>query len=113
MGNNTTNPFVVSDGLGATGAVVKNPAADYTAIAEDNYIICGANSIAITLDSGSNSPIHVSAIDGVTARTGCTIKIVVPAGTQDWVIADGGTAATCTRIGDGPLWHVCGAKTAS
>jgi hypothetical protein len=111
--NTSNNPGIVYDNIQSSGVKVVNPANSYTALSDDNFIICGANSIAITLDGNSNSPIHISSIDGVTARTGCTISIVVPAGTQDWVIADSGCAATCTRVGDGPLWHVVGAKTAS
>ncbi len=51
MGNNITNPFVVSDGIGSAGCVVQKPTASYTVLANDNVIICGANSLAITLTS--------------------------------------------------------------
>lgn len=113
MQNNVNNPGVVYDNIGAPGVKVVNPTANYTVLPDDNVVICGANSLAITLDGNSNSPVYISSVDGVTQRTGCTIVIVVPAGTQDWVIADGGAMAKCTRIGSGPLWAVVGAKTAS
>lgn len=113
MANNTTNPYYISDGIGSTDAVKVNPTAAYTVGPDDNYIVCGNNSIAITLDSTSNSPVYVTSIDGTTQRTGCTVKIVIPAGTQDFVIADGGCTAKCVRVGSGPEWIVVGAKTAS
>lgn len=113
MKNNSSNPCLMYDAIGNPACKVVNPTTAYTVLEDDNVIIAGANSIAITLDGNSNSPVYVSSVDGVTQRTGVTILIVVPAGTQDWVIADGGAMAKCTRIGDGPLWAVVGAKTAS
>lgn len=111
MGNNITSPFVVSDGIGSTGCVVKNPSSSYTVLPEDNVIICGGNSLAITLTSTSNSPVWISSVDGTTQRTGCTIVV----GSQDWVIADSGCAAYCVRYGPASqnLWAITGAKTAS
>lgn len=111
MGNNITNPFIVSDGIGSTGCVVQNPTTSYTVASTDNVIICGANSLAITLTSTSNSPVWISSVDGTTQRTGCTIVV----GSQDWVIADSGCAAYCIRYGPASqnLWAITGAKTAS
>lgn len=114
MGNNAANPFVVSDGLGSKQVVVKNPSTSYTVLAEDNLVICGANSLVITLNSSSNSPVYITSIDGVTQRTGCTILAAVAAGTVDYVLADGGCTAMCVRVGgSGTEWVVVGAKTAS
>ena len=81
----------------------------------DNYVVCGANSVAVTLDANSNSPVYISSVDGVTQRTGCTIIIATLGVTQDWVIADGGAVAMCTRVGPASTneWAVVGAKTAS
>lgn len=107
--NNKTNPSYTSDGLSSGSCVTKNPSTSYTVLPEDNVIVCGGNSIAITLDSNSNSPVYITSIDGTTQRTGCTIVI----GSQDFVIADGGCAALCQRIAGGSSWMVIGAKTAS
>lgn len=111
MANNITSPFIVSDGIGSVGCVVKNPSAAYTVLAEDNLIIAGANSIAITLTATSNSPVGITSIDGTTQRTGVTIVV----GSQDFVIADGGCAAWCVRYGapSSNQWFIVGAKTAS
>lgn len=109
--NNITNPFIVSDGIGSQRPVIQNPTTAYTVAADDNVIICGANSLAITLNSTSNSPVYITSIDGTTARTGCTVVV----GSQDWVIADSGCSAYCIRIGapSTNLWAVIGAKTCS
>lgn len=111
MANNITSPFIVSDGIGSTGCVVKNPSSSYTVLAEDNVVICGANSLAITLTATSNSPVYITSVDGTTQRTGCTVVV----GTQDWVIADSGASAYCIRYGPASqnLWAIIGAKTAS
>ena len=111
MGNNITNPFIVSDGIGSVACVVKNPATAYTVLPEDNLVICGANDLAITLTATSNSPVGVTSIDGTTQRTCCTVVV----GTQDFVIADAGCAAYCVRYGAASAnkWMVVGAKTAS
>ncbi len=111
MGNNITNPFVVSDGLGSVGCVVQNPTTSYTVLADDNLIICGGNSVAVTLTATSNSPVWVTSIDGTTQRTSCTVVV----GSQDYVIADSGCAAFCVRYGAASAnqWLVVGAKTAS
>ena len=111
MANNITSPFVVSDGIGSTGCVVKNPSTSDTVLAEDNVVICGANSLAITLTATSNSPVYITSVDGTTQRTGCTVVV----GSQDWVIADSGCSAYCIRIGapSANQWAIIGAKTAS
>ena len=111
--NNITSPCFTSDNISSITATKVVPSTAYTVGPNDNFIVCGANSIAITLDSTSNSPVYITSIDGTTQRTGCTVKIVIPAGTQDFVIADGGCAAKCIRLGSGPEWIVIGAKTAS
>ncbi len=113
MPNNITSPAYISDNISSINATKVNPSGAYTVGPNDIYIVCGANSIAITLDSTSNSPVYITSIDGTTQRTGCTVKIVIPAGTQDFVIADDGCAAKCIRLGSGPEWIVIGAKTAS
>lgn len=107
--NNQENPTYISDNVSSSQCVVKNPATAYTVLPGDNVIICGANSLAITLDANSNSPVYITSIDGTTQRTGCTIVV----GSQDFVIADGGCAALCLRIAEGSSWMVIGAKTAS
>ena len=111
MGNNVTSPFVVSDGIGSIGCVVKNPSTAYTVLPEDNVIICGGNTVPVTLVATSNSPVFITSIDGTTQRTGCTIIV----GSQDFVIADGGCGAYCIRYGPASqnLWAIIGAKTAS
>ncbi len=111
MANNQTSPFFVSDGIGAVGCKVVNPSTSYTVLSDDNVIICGANSLAITLTATSNSPVFITSIDGTTQRTSCTVVV----GSQDFVIADSGCAAYCIRYGPASqnLWAVIGAKTAS
>ena len=111
MANNTSSPFVSSNGIGSARCVVQNPSTAYTVLADDNVIICGGNSLAITLTSTSNSPVWISSVDGTTQRTGCTIVV----GSQDWVIADSGAAAYCERYGPSSMntWCITGAKTAS
>lgn len=111
MGNNITNPFIVSDGLGSIGAKVINPDASTTVDSETNAVICGADSIAITLTSTSNSPVYITSIDGTTQRSGCTVKV----GSQDWTLTNTGCSAYCVRIGapSANLWAVIGATTAS
>ena len=111
MANNIANPFFVSDNIGSVSCVVQNPAVSYTAVAGDNVIICGADSIAITLTSTSNSPIYITSVDGTTQRSGCTIIV----GSQDWDISSGGCSAYCIRYGPASqnLWAVIGPKTAS
>jgi hypothetical protein len=111
MANNITSPFIVSDGIGSVGCVVKNPSGSITVDSETNVVICGGNSLAITLAATSNSPVFITSIDGTTQRTGCTIVV----GSQDFVIADGGCGAYCIRYGPASqnLWAIIGAKTAS
>lgn len=113
--NNITNPFIVSDGIGSKRPVIQNPSTSYTVAADDNVVICGANSLAITLTSTSNSPVYITSVDGTTQRTGCTVLITTGGATQDWVIADSGCSAYCIRIGEPTTnqWAVIGAKTAS
>lgn len=112
--NTSNNPALVYDNirqnpqkttLGSSGTVSST----------DNFVVCGANSVVVTLDSSSNSPVYVSSIDGVTQRTSCTIQIIYAGITQDWVLADGGCVALCTRVGPASAneWVVVGAKTCS
>ncbi len=109
--NNISSPFLVSDGIGSIDCVVQNPTSSYTVGPNDNVIICGGNSLAITLTATSNSPVFITSIDGTTQRTSCTVVV----GSQDFVIADSGCAAYCIRYGPASmnLWAVIGAKTAS
>jgi hypothetical protein len=108
--NTSNNPAFLYDNI-TQNPTIQNPATSYTVLAGDNLIICGANSIAITLTATSNSPVWITSIDGTTQRTGCTIVI----GSQDYVIADSGCAALCVRVGAASAnqWVVVGAKTAS
>lgn len=110
MKNNSSNPGLIYDNVVENPKVV-NPSANYTVLEDDNIVICGANSLAITLTSTSNSPVYVSSIDGTTQRTGCTVVV----GSQDYQIVDGGCVAHCIRYGDPSTnsWVVIGAKTAS
>lgn len=110
MKNSSSNPAYIYDNVVQNPKVV-NPSGSITVDADTNIVICGGNSLVITLDSNSNSPVYVSSIDGTTQRTGCTVKI----GDQDYVIADGGCVAHCIRYGppSANTWIVIGAKTAS
>ena len=110
MKNNSSNPGLIYDNVVENPKVV-NPSTSYAVLEDDNIVICGANSLAITLTSTSNSPVYVSSIDGTTQRTGCTVVV----GSQDYVIADSGCVAHCIRYGDPSSnnWVVIGAKTAS
>jgi hypothetical protein len=110
MKNNSINPGLIYDNVVNYPKVV-NPTASMTVDEDTNIVICGGNSLVITLAATSNSPVYVSSIDGTTQRTGCTVKI----GDQDYVIADGGCVAHCIRYGDPSAnqWLVIGAKTAS
>ena len=107
--NNEQNPTYISDNIQSGQCVTKNPSAAYTVLPEDNLIVAGANSIAITLDANSNSPVYITSIDGTTQRTGVTIVD----GSTDYVLADGGCGAVCHRVAGGSTWIVVGAKTAS
>ncbi len=109
MKNNSSNPGLIYDNIGNPACKVVNPTTAYTVLEDDNAVIAGANSIAITLDANSNSPVWITSVDGTTQRTGVTIVV----GSQDWVIADSGASALCQRIGDSALWMIVGAKTAS
>lgn len=108
--NTSSNPALIYDNVVQNPKVV-NPSGSYTVLADDNIVICGGNSLAITLTATSNSPVYVTSIDGTTQRTGCTVVV----GSQDFVIADGGCAAYCVRYGAASAnqWIVIGAKTAS
>lgn len=110
MRNTSSNPGFVYDNV-VQNPTVQNPTTSYTVAADDNIIICGANSLAITLTSSSNSPVYITSIDGTTQRTGCTVVV----GSTDYVIADNGCAAYCIRYGAASAnqWIVIGAKTAS
>lgn len=106
MPSNKTTKFNVSDNVQAAGANVVTTAVAYTVGPNDNLVICGANSLAITLDANSNSPVYVSSVDGTTQRTGCTLLV----NGNTYAIEDGGTAAMCTRVAQGSLWVVIGAQ---
>jgi hypothetical protein len=108
--NTSNNPAFLYDNI-TQNPTIQNPTTSYTVAAGDNLIICGANSIAITLNATSNSPVWVTSIDGTTQRTGCTVVI----GSQDYVVADSGCAVLCVRVGAASAnqWVVVGAKTAS
>ena len=110
MKNSSSNPAYIYDNVVQNPKVV-NPTTSITVDEDTNIVICGGNSLAITLAATSNSPVYVSSIDGTTQRTGCTVKI----GDQDYVIADGGCVALCIRYGapSANQWLVVGAKTAS
>lgn len=111
MPNNITSPFVISANCFGPNPTVSNPSTSATVDSVTDIVVCGANSLAITLAATSNSPVIVTSIDGTTQRTGCTVVI----GSQDFVIADGGCTALCIRYGPASanLWQVIGAKTAS
>jgi hypothetical protein len=111
MGNNITNPFVISANCFGPNAVTRNPSTSTTALPTDDVIICGGNSVAVTLDANSNSPLIVTSIDGTTQRTSCTVVV----GSQHFVIADSGCSALCIRFGppSANQWAVIGSKTAS
>ena len=108
--NTSQNPAFIYDNVVQNPKVV-NPSTSITVDEDTNIVICGANSLAITLAATSNSPVYITSIDGTTQRTGCTIVV----GSQDFVIADGGCAAYCVRYGapSANQWMVIGAKTAS
>lgn len=105
MPSNESTPFVVSDNTQSAGAKVVNSAVAYTVGPNDNVVIAGANSIAITLDANSNSPVHITSIDATTQRTSVTIV----ANGNSYRIADGGPSATCTRVAGASLWVIVGA----
>ena len=111
MSQNTTNPFVFMGNCFGPNPVIQNPSTSYTVLSTDDIVICGANSLAITLTATSNSPVIITSIDTTNQRTGCTIVV----GSQDFVIADGGCTALCVRMGPASAnqWQVIGAKTAS
>ena len=110
MKNNSSNPGYIYDNVVENPKVV-NPSVSYTVLEDDNIVILGDNSLAITLTSTSNSPVYITSIDGTTQRTGGTIVV----GSTDYQIVDGGCAAMCIRYGDpsSNSWVVVGAKTAS
>lgn len=109
MASNKTSEVIWFDNIQASSATVVNPTTSYTAGPNDNLIICGANSLAITLDANSNSPVYVSSIDGTTQRTGSTII----ANGNNYKIEDGAPAAMCIRVAGASLWVIIGAKSIS
>ncbi len=115
MGNNIANPFIVSDGLGSKGCKIINPTVSTAVDSETNAVICGADSLAITLNSSSNSPVYITSVDGVTQRSGTTILIVTGGVTQDWTLGSSACSAWCVRMGDAGAnqWAVIGATSAS
>ena len=114
MGNNIANPFFVSDGLGSKGCVKAHPAVSITVDSLTNAVICGADSLVITLTSTSNSPVYITCIDGVTPRASCTILITTEGVTQDWTLTTSASSAWCVRMGEPSTnsWAVIGAATA-
>jgi hypothetical protein len=108
--NTSNNPAFLYDNI-TQNPTVQNPSVSMTVGATDNLIICGANSLAITLAATSNSPVWITSVDGATQRTGCTIV----ANGASYVIADSGCAALCVRYGPASAnkWVIVGAKTAS
>src|ERR1043165_3278318 len=107
--HNITSPYIVSANCFGPNAVVQIPTTSYSVLATDDVIICGADSLAITLTATSNSPVVVTSIDGTTQRSGCTVVV----GSQDFVIADSGCSALCIRYGapSSNTWLVIGSKT--
>lgn len=108
--NTSLNPAFIYDNIVQNPKII-NPTTSVTVDSETNGVICGGNSVAVTLTASSNSPVWITSIDGTTQRTSCTIVI----GSQDYVIADSGCAALCVRYGNPSAnqWFVIGAKTAS
>jgi hypothetical protein len=106
MTSNKTNEAVIYDNVQSSGSGVVNTASSYTVGPNDNLVICGGNSLAITLGATSNSPVYVTSIDGTTQRTGCTLV----ANGNSYVIADGGPTAHCIRVAGTALWVIIGAK---
>jgi len=72
-------------------------------------IVCGENDTVVTLDADSNSPVYVTAIEGTTAHTGCTVTDGVVA----FTLSTSGCAAECVRFGPTQEWIVVGAQTAA
>lgn len=106
MASNKTSEVSTYDNIQAATATVVNTASSYTVGPNDNLIICGGNSLVITLDANSNSPVYISSIDGTTQRTGCTVV----ANGNSYQIEDGGSTAMCTRVAGASLWVVVGAQ---
>jgi len=106
MPSNKSSEVVIYDNVQSAGSGVVNTSVSYTVGPNDNFVICGGNSLAITLDGNSNSPVYVSSIDGTTQRTSCTVV----ANGNSYVIADGGPTAHCIRVAGTGLWIVIGAK---
>lgn len=105
MANNKNSDAVVFDAVQSAGATVVNTASSYTVGPNDNLVICGGNSLAITLGANSNSPVYITSIDGTTQRTGCTVAV----NSNSYRIGDGGPTAKCTRVAGASLWIVEGA----
>lgn len=105
MANNKTAETIIYDAVQSANAGVVKPTGAYTVLSTDNVVICGANSLAITLDANSNSPVYITSIDGTTQRTGCTIV----ANGNSYAIKDGGPVATCIRVAGASLWVISGA----
>jgi len=111
MGNNITNPFIVSDGIGSVGCVVINPTTSQTIDSVTNVVIAGGNTIAFTLAATSNSPVVITAQDGATARSSITII----ANGATYTLGTSSCTAYCIRYGPASAnkWVIIGAQTAS
>lgn len=109
MASNKNSEAIIFDSIQSSGAGVVNPSASYTVGANDNLVICGANSLAITLDANSNSPVYVTSIDGTTQRTGSTVL----ANGNTYKVEDGAPTVHCVRVAGASLWVIIGAKSIS
>jgi len=105
MASNKASEVPVFDNLQAATATVAKPTGAYTVLPTDNLVICGAGSLAITLDANSNSPVYITSIDGATQRASCTIL----ANGNTYRIGDTGPTAVCTRVAGASLWVIIGA----
>ena|SRR5689334_9181504 len=113
MANNITSPFIVSDGIGSTGCVVQNPTTSYTVASTDNVVIAGANSLAITLASTSNSPVCITSFDDIAGAQRSSTTIV--ANGVSYTLGTSSCTAYCIRRGPASAnkWLIIGAQTAS
>jgi hypothetical protein len=109
MASNKTTETIIYDNVQSSSAGVVNTASSYTVGANDNLVICGGNTLTITLNGTSNSPVYITSIDSTTQRTGC----LVAANGNNYKIEDGGPTAHCIRVAGTALWVIVGAKSIS
>lgn len=109
MANNKTVETIIYDNVQSTNVKTVKPTAAYSVLSDDNLVICGANSVAVTLDGNSNSPVYVTSVDGTTQRTSCTLLV----NGNTYKIEDGGMTAQCIRVAGTALWVIVGAKSIS